>query len=75
MFQGDNKRQSRVLRPHPQEERKEKYAPCPKSSNYSYQRDLLEKDTQQKLNNNRTQTKYHDITQALSICVLKIEVC
>lgn len=72
MFQGDNKRHSKVLRPHPQAERKEKYASFPKSSIYAYRRDLLDKDTQQKLIKINTQRKDHDIDQALSICVLKI---
>ena len=66
MCQGNNKRHSRASRPHPQEESKQKHAPCPKSSSYASQRDLLDKDTQQKSIRVSTQRKNHEINQALS---------
>ena len=67
MFQGDNKRHSRVSRAHSQEKRKQKHAQCPKSSSYAYQSDLLNKKTQQKSIIVNTQRKNHDISQALSV--------
>ena len=69
VFQGDNKRHSRVSRPHPQQENKKKHPRCPKSSSYASQRDLSDKEIQQKSIKVSTQRKDHDRDKALSIYV------
>ena len=67
MFQGDNKRHSRVQDHTHKQNKKQKNVPCPKSSSDASWRDLSYKDTQQKSITVNTQRKNHDISQALSV--------